>query len=184
MIVLIIPEKITEEQLFNGKTIEIVYETQFNNKRQIKTFPNDFTQEEQFFFKKVYDDAVYGSELNTHIYKCKRINNNIIIETRERFGVFEDNLQIVDNTHILKFVVTKYGFQKTSVNFELLYGENFTQEAIDLLLTIGITVSGISNNFEVLTQSCDVCFEILKESTDSYINLDNFENGKTIILHE
>lgn len=70
--------------------------------------------------------------------------------------------------------------KKTSVNFELLYGENFTQEVIDLLLTIGITVSGISNNFEVLTQSCDVCFEILKESTDSYINLDNFENGKTI----
>ncbi len=57
-------------------------------------------------------------------------------------------------------------------------------EVIGLLLTIGITVSGISNNFEVLTQSCDVCFEILKESTDSYINLDNFKNSKTITLHE
>lgn len=182
-IILIIQEKITEEQLMTGKTVEVVYETLFNGKTQTKIFPNDFTPEEQLFFKSVYDDAVYGSEINNHIYKCKNIDNNITLEIKTRYGINADDLQIVDNTHIIKFKITKFGFETQEIFLENLYGEEFTQQNIDLLLSIGVVLTGVSNDFTVTQQSCDIAIEILKENNDAYINLNNFENGKTIILH-
>ncbi len=182
-VILIIQEKITEEQLMTGKTVEIVYETLFNGKTQTKIFPNDFSPEEQLFFKSVYDDAVYGSEIETHIYKCKNIDNNITLEIKNRYGMNPDDLQVETNEHVIKFKITKFGFETQEIFFEALYSEAFTTEVNDLLLTLGVVLDGVSNNFTVTEQLCDIAIEVLKENNDSYINLDNFVNGKTIILH-
>lgn len=183
-IVLIIDEKITLEQLMQGKKVEVIYETSFNNKTQIKIFPDDYIPEEQYIFKKVYDDAVYGSEVGSKIHKLVSIGNNIQITVKTRLGTLENDLALVDTSHMINMKFTRHGFTKEDVTISVPYGDNFSQSDIDLLSTLGIIVEGVSNNFNVLQQRGDLTIEVIKEPNDSFISLPDFDNGKILLLDQ
>ena len=102
------------------------------------------------------------------------------MEIKERFGINEDDLQVVDNQTNVKIKFTRYGFETTIVEINVPYGEALTQEQNDELLTIGIIISGVSNDFTLEQQKGDISIEFIKGENDSYIDFPNFENGKII----
>lgn len=175
-----IEEKIVDEQLLSGKTIEIEYTTAFNQKVITKTFPNDFNSEEQQLFKNIYEKVVYESEIGCNIFRCENTNRVITISGYTRIGNTVDDVENFTNSKVIKLVFTRYGLSQKRVEVELQYGDNFTQQQIDELLAIGIQITGNSNVFEIVNFDSDISVEIVKEYEDSYIDLGGFDEGKII----
>lgn len=178
---LIIPNKIVDEQLLLGQKIEFEYITLFNNTVRLKIFPDDFSLEEQGLFKKVYEEAVYGSEVGNKIYKCSNQANTITINGYKRIEPTELGAQDFDITEVIKLKFTRFGIKNTFREIEYNFSESVSQSEIEKLLEIGILLSSTNDNLTIDSYNGDISIEIIKEDSDSFIDLGDFKNG-TLIL--
>lgn len=181
MIQLIIDQKIVDQQLMEGKKIEIIFSTLFNATDVIKKFPDDFTPEQQTLMKQIYDLAVYGSEVGNRVYKCSNEGAVIAITGYTRIEPTVDGIMNfpVDDKITLEF--SRHGLDVKAALLEIELNESFNEAHSALLETIGIKVNGTGGNFEIIEFTGDISIGVIKNPTDSFINMGDFKNGKLII---
>ncbi len=182
MVKIEIPNKIVDEQLLNGEKITIQFFTTFNQTFIEKIFPDDFTPEEQQVFKNVYELAVYGSEVGKNIFRCFNSGKNINISGYKRTEPNETSVVDFAPEKLIKLQFTRHGIGNKSVEIKNNLGSTFTQQQLDELIQIGITIQGTTGQFDVIDYDGDIAIEIIKDAEDSFIDLGGFQNGRIVFI--
>lgn len=178
MIQLIIDEKIVDEQLMTGKTIPVRFITMFNGKKIVKTFPNDFTPEQQMLMKQIYDLAVYGSEVGQKVIRCSNDGMAITVNGYERTEPHVDGIVDFPADEQITLEFTRHGIETNSVQLAVALDEPFDETHAEMLESTGIEVTGTGGNFGIVGFTGDISIQVIKQSTDSFIDLGDFENGR------